>query len=77
MMWGCFCHWSYQTFVEGRATNFRTCTTTPLADRLTLCGADAAKVAVPTSAIVDCIDVGGDVRQRDITARKYPRLAGC
>lgn len=37
-------------------------TSTPLTGRLKLLGADAAKVAVPTGAIVESIDVVGDVR---------------
>jgi hypothetical protein len=37
--------------------------------RLKLLGADASKVAVPSGAIVESIDVVGDVRQRDVTVR--------
>ncbi len=45
-------------------------TTSPrLVGRLNLLGAEAVKVAVPTGAIVERIDVVGDVRQRDVAAR--------
>lgn len=37
--------------------------------RLELLGADTSKVAVPSGAIVESIEVVGDVRQRDLAAR--------
>lgn len=62
--------WSYQTFVEGRVTYLHAFTTsTPLVGSLKILGADAAKVAVLTGAIVESIDAVGDVRQRDVAAR--------
>jgi hypothetical protein len=65
--------WSYHSFVEGRVTYLRTrMTSTPLVGRFNLLGADAAKVAVPTGAIVESIDVVGDVRQRRVIVMTTP-----
>jgi hypothetical protein len=61
--------------VESRVTKLRRFTTSPaLVGRLEFFGADAAKVAVTPSAIVECIDVVSDVRQRGVTARVDPLL---
>lgn len=46
----------------------------PIVGRLKLLGADASEVAVPTGAIVESIDVVGDVRERDVAARIDPLL---
>ncbi len=62
--------WSYQNFVVSRLTYSRTSkTSTPLVGCLELLGADAAEVAVPSGAIVERIDIVGDVCQRDVTVR--------
>lgn len=64
-----------QTFIESRLTYLRFRTTSPpLVGRIRLLGTDAAKVAVPTGAIMESIDIVGDVRQRDVAARIDPLL---
>ena len=50
------------TYLRSRTTS------TALVGRHKLLGANAAKVDVPTFAIVECIDAVDDVRQRDVTA---------
>lgn len=67
--------WSYQTFVESRDTSL--CTgwaATTLLSRFRLFRADDAKVAAPSGAVFEGIDVVGNVRYRIIAARIHTFL---